>query len=145
MKIIVDTREQRPLWTVSKHVERRKLIVGDYTTEALENKMHVERKSPMDLYGSIVQDHERFRKMLIKALDKNIEVVIFVECTREVFVTKTFEGGHLLRAKGEVIGKIMNTIEERYKSKVVWCNDRNHMKTFMRQYFKERETNGTRL
>lgn len=125
MKIIVDTREQLPLWEPGLKVIRRKLLVGDYTTEALESSFCIERKSGQDLYGSILQGHVRFRKELVRAKVNSIKLVIFVECCRQDFIDKKFPGGNRRLCSGETLGKIIDTIAARHNIEIVWCNDRS--------------------
>lgn len=128
MNIIVDTREQKPLWEEKEgFVERRKLDEGDYTTAKLLNKFHIERKSANDLYGSIIQGHERFRKELLRAQEKGIILRIFVECSKRDFVGKKFPGGWRLKMKPAILAKIVSTISEKYSVDFVWCDGRDDM------------------
>ena len=73
MKIIIDTREQKPLaFNKSKAIEgviKKKLDVGDYSIEGYEDKIAIERKSPGDLFGSLFGGHKRFQKELEKGMD----------------------------------------------------------------------------
>jgi ERCC4-type nuclease len=125
MTIIVDTREQLPLW--EKKIIRRALMVGDYSTTKLEGKFHIERKSPQDLYGSIIQNHVRFRKMFVRAKVNNIKVVVFVESTRKFFIDKKFPQGHLRKCASETLDKILTTMCERHKIEIIWCRSRSGM------------------
>lgn len=124
MVIIVDTREQLPLWS-HRQIINRKLDVGDYSTTLLENKFHIERKSPQDLYGSIIQNHVRFRKMLVRAKVNNIKVVVYVESGKNFFLEKKFPQGDKRKLSTETLTKILHTICERHKLEVVWCTDRD--------------------
>lgn len=124
MRIIVDTREQLPLFL--RGVERRKLHVGDYTTELLENIFHIERKSGADLYGSLTRGHVRFRNMLIRAERCGITVELFVECSRKDFISKKFPGGsRCLGFPGEGLNRMLNTMEAKYGVKITWANTRS--------------------
>lgn len=139
-KIIIDTREQKPLWTPDKfNVEIRKLDEGDYTTLELLGKAHIERKSPADLYGSIIQGHERFRKELIRANDKGLKLAVFVECPEEVFYKKRFPMGRQLKTPGRVLKKIINTIKIKYGIEFIWCEDREDMMDKMCLWFVDRK------
>ena len=92
--IFVDSREQKPIWEVKEgKVEVRKLDEGDYTTSDLLNKAHIERKSGIDLYGSLVQGHKRFIAELERADEKGIKLSVFVECPKRAFIGKKFKGG----------------------------------------------------
>jgi hypothetical protein len=138
LQVIADTREQCPIWQ-GIQCKRMKLEVGDYTTERLHNKFHVERKSLQDLYGSIVQGHVRFVKELIRAKAYDIKLAIYVEGTRKNFVTLNFPKGKERNMKGETLGKIIDTIERRYKVEVVWCRSRTTMKKQILLRFKKEE------
>ena len=135
--IIVDTREQNPIWDETTHeVLRQKLDEGDYTTTDLLNKAHIERKSGPDLYGSIVQGHNRFRNELIRAQQKNLTLAIFVECSRADFINKQFPGGYRLKLKPGMLSKIINTIQEKYNVEFTWCEGREDFKKRMLNWFK---------
>lgn len=125
MKIIVDTREQLPLWDPGRNVIRRKLIVGDYSTELLEHRFIIERKSGIDLYGSILKGHVRFRKEFFRAKDNNIKLVIYVECSRSAFLNKTFDSGAGRACPGDRLIKIVETMTTRHGIELVWCLNRN--------------------
>ncbi len=127
--IIVDTREQRPLWDPQTfNVLKIKLDEGDYTTEELYNKAHLERKSGNDLYGSILQGHTRFRAEIQRAIDKKIKFAIFVECPEETFYRKRFPGGYRLQASSTHLRKIIKTMTKKYSLEIVWCEDRDDMR-----------------
>jgi ERCC4-type nuclease len=125
MKIIVDTREQLPLWIVGSKIIKKKLLVGDYSTINLEHSFCVERKSGQDLYGSILQGHVRFRKELVRARVNNIKLVIYVECCKKDFELKKFPGGERRKCPGETLIKIIETISKRHNVEVVWCSNRD--------------------
>ncbi len=131
--MIIDTREQKPLW--SNNIIRQKLDEGDYTTEDLLNIAHIERKSGIDLYGSIIQGHNRFRAEINRAIDKNLKFAIFVECSEETFYTKKFSGGYRLKASSKQLRKMLATMKEKYSLEIVWCKDREEMKELMCAWF----------
>ena len=134
--IIVDTREQKPIWDPKDPgVLRVKLDEGDYTTTDLINKAHIERKSGNDLYGSIIQGHTRFREELKRANKKGIKLAIFVECEKEQFIGKKFKGGFRLKAHPATLRKIIGTIEKKYKVNFVWCENREKFKELAISWF----------
>lgn len=134
--IIIDTREQNPLWD-DKHnaILFKKLDEGDYTTEELLNKAHIERKSGNDLYGSIIQGHKRFRKELERANEKGITLAVFVECPKEFFIGKKFKGGFRLKTHPAVLRKIITTIQDKYGVEFVWCEDREDLRNRALEWF----------
>ena len=139
--ILVDTREQLPLWDPTIfEVKSKKLDEGDYTTEKLYNVAHAERKSGIDLYGSIIQGHVRFRAEIQRAIDKKLKFAIFVECPEETFYRKRFKGGHRLGVPTKTLRKIIATMTEKYDLKFIWCEDRDDMMDQMCKWFVLAET-----
>ena len=83
--IVCDTREQKDThiteWFEQNGIRtvRSKLYVGDY---ALLNDQSVciDRKAGLqEVYGNIVQQHDRFKAELIRARDANIKILFLVE------------------------------------------------------------------
>lgn len=138
--IIIDTREQLPLWDdINFKVIRKKLEEGDYTTEKLLNIAHIERKSPMDLYGSLIQGHKRFSKEIQRAIEKHLSFAIFVECTEKKFTSMRFKGAYRLKTKPSTLKKIIDTFQDRYPIRIVWCKDREDMRIQMCLWFLQEE------
>ena len=96
MTLQVDTREHKSEWErirqqfddLGIQYYRSKLYVGDYMN--LDNpRIIVDRKKDLlELCGNVCQQHERFRKELIRAREAGIQLVILVEhgngiCTLE--------------------------------------------------------------
>ena len=134
--IIIDTREQKPLWNPKQYkVKRLKLDEGDYTTEELFNKAHIERKSAIDLYGSLIQGHKRFAAEIQRAIEKDLSFAVFVECSKKKFISKRFLGGFRLQVKSEVLAKIVETFTSRYPIEFVWCKDRDDLRDKMCLWF----------
>lgn len=138
--IIIDTREQKPLWEEGDFkIIRKKLDEGDYTTEKLFNKAHIERKSAIDLYGSLIQGHKRFSAEIQRAIEKDLTFAVFVECSKKDFVSKRFKGASRLQVKSAVLGKIVETFTSRYPIEFVWCEDRDDMRKKMCFWFAREE------
>ena len=134
--IIMDTRERRPLWNPKQFkVKVQKLDEGDYTTEELLNKAHIERKSGIDLYGSLIQGHKRFSAEIQRAIEKDLSFAVFVECTKKAFIAKRFLGGFRLQTKSAVLAKIVETFTQRYPIEFVWCKNRDDLKKKMCVWF----------
>lgn len=138
--IIIDTREQKPLWDPDKFkVIRKKLDEGDYTTEELFNKAHAERKSGIDLYGSLIQGHKRFLAEIQRAIEKDLSFAVFVECSLEDFVKKKFRGGYRLKTKTKVLRKIIDTFTNRYPIPFFWCDNRDDLRNKICLWFNEQK------
>lgn len=124
--IIIDTREQKPI-KFDKSI-RQTLVVGDYTTKKHFNKLHIERKSPGDLYGTLLKGHKRFRKELLRAIKLNIKLVVVIECSAEKFLNKEWDGAKYCKVDSETVLKIVKAVSKKYAVKFVWCNNRVAMK-----------------
>ncbi len=134
--IIVDTREQKPLWNPkSFEVQVKKLDEGDYTTTELLDKAHAERKSGIDLYGSLIQGHKRFIAEIQRAIEKDLSFAVFVECTEKTFISKRFKGGYRLGVKPKVLAKIIKTFMSRYPIEFIWCRNREDLRNKMCLWF----------
>ncbi len=123
LQIVVDSREQRPLW----ESQRRKLEVGDYTTVKLERRFAIERKSPGDLYQTITRGHSRFRREMERAKDNGIKLVVYVECSKFDFIDKTFEGGDRFKYPSSGLRKIIWALSHKHKLEFVWCRNREEL------------------
>ena len=81
MKILVDSREQRPFnfehERYDVQIQPGTLSVGDYSLRGLEDKVAVERKSLPDLVQCLGRERERFERELLRgaALDAFAVVV----------------------------------------------------------------------
>lgn len=122
-----------------KECKRLTLVVGDYTTDRLYGKFHVERKSLQDLYGTIIQGHVRFRNELIRAQVYGIKLAMFIEGTRKDFINKKFPRGHERQATPQKLDRILTTIEDRYKCEMIFCTSRRNLKQKMYERFKREE------
>ncbi len=137
MELIVDTREQLPLF--KRDCVRWGMLVGDYTTRALYYDYAIERKSLQDLCGTITHGHLRFRRMIIRAAANNIKLVMIVEGTRKNFVAKKFPRGKDRKISGEVLGKIIDRIETKYKLQVHWCPSKSSARKKILELLASRE------
>lgn len=138
--LIVDTREQHPIWEIGEvPMVIKKLDEGDYTTEKLLGIAHIERKSGNDLYGSVIGGHERFRREIERAIEKKLTLAIFVECPKEKFIAKSFKGGYRLKCRPAVLRKIVDTIQTKYNLEFVWCKNREDFKIQATLWFSKME------
>ncbi len=87
MQIMIDTREKqhaikRILSEFEKHGIQSissKLYVGDYMS--LDNpRLIIDRKQNLqELCGNVCQQHERFKRELLRAMDAGIQLIILIE------------------------------------------------------------------
>lgn len=78
LEILVDTREQKPLNL--SNVTVSKLDFGDYTSSSHYKSVFVERKSLVDLCGTLSAGFERFQRELGRMTEMEASLVICVEC-----------------------------------------------------------------
>lgn len=92
MKIVIDTREQRP-WGFPPHVfvSRGTLKSGDYALKGDEEHFAIERKSGADFLGTISTGWPRFCREL-KRMESFPARVIVVESDFETFCYRTGQG-----------------------------------------------------
>lgn len=80
MKIIVDTREQTPFLfksiTPAPTVVRATLKTGDYSLDAYQDKIAIERKSLPDFLGSVGSGRARFVRELERGADMDFFAVV---------------------------------------------------------------------
>jgi len=133
MKILIDTREQRPLefaWPSAKAC----LPFGDYGCELDDESMVpviFERKSIADLFGSLSKGYERFRNMLRKAEADKVKIIIIVEGS----LSKVLKGYSRSQRTGVSIVKQLYTIRAIYGIEIVFCQNRDEMTLYIEKLF----------
>jgi hypothetical protein len=84
-KIIVDTREQKPLlFNLKTKVDT--LPFGDYKLDAPDNvtcNCYIERKSASDLFGTLSSGFERFKREILRSQEAGANLIVVVESTLE--------------------------------------------------------------
>lgn len=131
-KIVVDTREQKPLWT--SNVVVHKLDVGDYSIDGLTNDVAIERKSLPDLFGTLGKGRERFKRELERA-QKLKYFAIVIDGTIQQCLNKDFEGGYQIKMRGDVVLKILCTLSVKYGIHFFFSGGRNSSKRLIRTLF----------
>ncbi len=152
MNINIDTREKpKAIEKIIGEFEeqgvkhfRSKLFVGDY--QSLDNpRLVVDRKQDLqELCGNVCQQHERFKKELVRAIEQGIKIVILCEhgegirTIEDVFFWKN-PRKHQMRWKtvdgkkvkeivstqavdGNQLYKSLCTIRDRYNVDFVFCS-----------------------
>lgn len=121
MDIQIDSREKaRAIRKIIKTFDENgiqhfssKLLVGDYMS--LDNpRLIIDRKQNLqELCGNVCQQHERFKKELVKAMRAGIQLVILVEHGSGI---KTMEDVYFWKnpRKHEVRWKMVDGKRERY-------------------------------
>ena len=167
MNIQVDTREHKEEWKrVQKQFDaiegvsyfRSKLYVGDY--QSLDNpRLVIDRKKDLqEICGNVRQQHERFKKELLKAMDAGIQIVILIEhgsdiqCLEDVIFfnqpemtrwrwktvevdskkKKVREKYQQKAINGNTLYRSLCTIRDRYNVRFEFCEKKNTGKEIIR-------------
>lgn len=128
LKIVVDTREQKPLWN---NCESKKLDFGDYSLEGHEDLFSIERKSLPDLLQTLTSSHKRFKAEMLRA-SKARYFAIVVDGTYTAMETKDYPNAWRSKVRGHVVTAIANTIHIKYGIPIFWCANRNESKRLIR-------------
>ena len=161
MDIQIDSREKaKAIQKILKEFDSQgvkyfssKLLVGDYMN--LDNpRLIIDRKQNLqELCGNVCQQHERFKKELIRAIDAGLQLIILVEhgdgirSLEDVYFWqnprkheirwKTVNGKKVktvVSAKavdGEQLYKSLCTIRDRYNVRFEFCNKNETGKRIM--------------
>ena len=80
-KIIIDTRERRPLKFKDRQIEVQTLKFGDYafSSPSASCNCHIERKSLTDLIGTLSGGYQRFHEEIKRADEADASLIILVE------------------------------------------------------------------
>ena len=121
MDIQIDSREKaRAIRKIVKTFDDNgvkhfssKLLVGDYMS--LDNpRLIIDRKQNLqELCGNVCQQHERFKRELLKAMDAGIQLIILIEYGKDI---KSIEDVYFWKnpRKHEVRWRTVNGKKERY-------------------------------
>jgi len=131
--IVVDTREQKPLWTGDK-IERKKLNAGDYSILGEEDNMAIERKSLSDLFSTLGMGHKRFKAELDRVKDYDYFAIV-VDGNYSDVITKNYPKSYLTKMKGYMISSILFTIHMKYKIPIFFGNNRVISKRIIKELF----------
>lgn len=150
MVIQIDSREKaRAITKIVETFDRNgikhpvsKLLVGDYMN--YDNpRLVIDRKQNLtELCSNVCQDHDRFRKELIRANENDIRIIFLVEHGKDVrrledviwwenprrwkrqrnLKTGKWEDIETKAMLGEVLYKILKTQERKYGCKFLFCD-----------------------
>lgn len=121
MDIQIDSREKaRAIRKIVKTFDDNgvkhfssKLLVGDYMS--LDNpRLIIDRKQNLqELCGNVCQQHERFKRELLKAMDAGIQLIILIEHGKDI---KSIEDVYFWKnpRKHEVRWRTVNGKKEKY-------------------------------
>jgi ERCC4-type nuclease len=123
MRVVVDTREQRP-WSFSEigglESVRRKLDLGDYSIEGLEARVCIERKSLDDFVKSCTKDKIRFWKELKAIRDAGMLACVIVEADMK----QAYGAAYTSKAAPSSVMGLTISIQIDMGIPVIWASDR---------------------
>lgn len=153
MVIQIDSREKaRAITKIVAEFERQgikhpvsKLMVGDYMN--YDNpRLIIDRKQNLsELCSNVCQDHDRFRRELIKANENNIKIIFLVEHGKGIrklsdviwwdnprrwkrrrnSETGKWEETETKAIQGDVLYRILCTQERKYGCRFLFCNKKD--------------------
>lgn len=127
-KVLVDTREQQPLF----NHEKTSINVGDYTFEPVSyTGVHIDRKSKEDFIGTFTAGFDRFERECEKARALDIQLVILVEASfSDCFM---FKPSFLSRQKvtGENAFNGVRRISRKFNVQFVFVDGREKAKEYV--------------
>lgn len=146
MTIQIDSREHKfELARIQKQLTKAgcktivsKLYVGDY--QSLDNpRLVVDRKKDLqELCGNVCQQHERFKKELIRAIEAGIQIIILCEHGADVQSLEDvyfWDNPRLKKSpkatSGESLYRSLCTIRDRYNVRFEFCTKRETGKRIM--------------
>ncbi|WP_027190869.1 ERCC4 domain-containing protein [Fundidesulfovibrio putealis] len=121
LRIVVDTREQRPYQFEKYDVEaiRHTLKTGDYSLAGYEDRVAFERKSLDDLIGCLTTGRDRFERELARAKGLDLFAVIVEGTMQEVR-----EGRYRSRINPHAALQSIIAFQVRYGTQFVWAGSR---------------------
>ena len=140
-RIIVDTREQQPLWTAGANVVVRKLDTGDYSLEGFEDVVCIERKkSVAEVATNIVEarfwrEIDRMAEFKHKHLVCNFTIDDILRYPKGSGIPKW--RWKYLKVKPKFILSSLSKIQMKYDIEVHYCRGTAEMRRVIKDIFSE--------
>ena len=140
MVIQIDTREHKfELARVQRQIEKqgastfvKKLDVGDYMNVEVPDLSIDRKKNLQELCSNVCQQHERFRRELVRANKMGIQLIILIEhggdinCLEDVYFWDNPRIPQSPRAtNGKSLYRSLCTIRDRYNVRFEFCTKHN--------------------
>lgn len=120
LRIIVDTREQRPY--SFNNMRKKALIAGDYSIEGLEEKIAIERKSLEDWINTILRSKRRFSIELRKLQSFDFAAIVI-----EGSLSDILAGNYKSDVKPDaLLGMTVGIMQEYQPVQIIFADDRPH-------------------
>jgi ERCC4-type nuclease len=120
MKILIDTREQKP-YSFETDSVTGKLDTGDYSISGLENHVSIERKELNDLIGCLSKGRDRFERELQRA--KGLDYFCLVV---EADLSDIAKGDYRSKMLPRAVLQSLMTFSIRYKMPIWFCGNRQY-------------------
>lgn len=137
MVIIIDSREQRPLKFIHPYITEtrvEKLDVGDYGVEFTDGyrpPFYFDRKSVVDLFGTMTNGYQRFKECIKRAQETNVQLFVIVEAP----MTEVLKGSEYSKVNGISVVMKLFTLWVKYGVQTVFVSDRREMSEYITQFF----------
>ena len=149
--IVIDSREkERAIKLIKKYFDDNnikyissKLFCGDYQFLSNGNRVVDRKQNLSELCQNVCQDHDRFRRELVRAKENGIQLIILCEhgkdiksledvifwknprSEKRVQIDGKWQKVHTKAMKGEVLYKILTTLQDKYGVQFVFCDKEN--------------------
>lgn len=142
MKLIIDSREQKPLEFrsgVFEEIVVEGIPFGDYWSEinGIQVPICFERKGIGDLFGTMGKGYERFKKEMERAKEAKFHLILAIEGT----IKDVYKGFEHSSIKGESMLKKLAMLRVRYDLEVLFFEDRRSMARWIEEIFSACERN----
>ena len=131
-KIVVDSREQKPLW--NKEVIVKKLDVGDYSILGQEVNISIERKNLGDAWSTMLSGNKRFHAELKRAESLDYFAMV-IEGNYTDLLKKNFPGSYYSKVKAYIVSQILFTFHVKHGMNLFFCNGRVEAKKIIKELF----------
>ena len=146
--IVIDSREkERAIKLIKKYFDDNnikyissKLFCGDYQFLSNGNRVVDRKQNLSELCQNVCQDHDRFRRELVLAKENGIQLIILCEHGKDIKsledvifwknprsekrkkIDGKWQTVHTNAMKGDVLYKILTTLEEKYGVSFEFCD-----------------------
>ena len=124
--MIVDTREQKPLFKLKPWIIEAGLNSGDYSIQGFENIITIERKSIPDLLGTLGKGRIRFEKELNRMNEYKWKGLLIEGLENDVYQPNDFSSMH-----PNSIYHSLAAIETKWGVNVYYAKDKKHARNWV--------------
>jgi DNA excision repair protein ERCC-4 len=121
MRIVIDTREQRPYEFTGTETERARLETGDYSISGATHLISIERKTANDLVSSLSRSRARFERELHRGMALQYFALVVESSLMDL------SNGHymsLMRPAASI--QSLLTFSVRYSMPIFFCENRDY-------------------